>query len=199
MNQETAIQTVVGYLENYSRESGRNFDFELYMETEEGHPVLAADWNRMPDEKVDQIERILDKVDSELGWIDEWNYCYDCYKGLRTSPTCWSWTPNYIHDIEGYLICKECFKDNPEAYLEMYEDNPYVALPNWADLTLLELGYRKYFDEDCETGFHPGQNDSPEKVAEELREKGIYNFVFVIEATGQFDTDWNVYVKEEEA
>ena len=49
-----------------------------------------------------------------------------------------------------------------------------------------------------ETGWHPGQTDDPEKIAKELRAKGVSRFLFKIDATGQFDTRWSVYVHEDE-
>lgn len=183
-----SLQETIDYLEL------KGISTMFYPESEDG-PILCADWNPIDHEEYSQLE---EKLDIKLEWDDEWTSCYDCGKGIRISPTSYSWQPKFIQDNEGFEICADCFENDPEAYLEAYIDNPLMALHEWAIPIIKNLGYYEYPEERYETGFHPGQNDNPIQISNQLREKKIYDYVFVVTSTGQFDIDWTVFVREKE-
>lgn len=190
MKKETVLGIVENYLEN------QNITFIPYPDSEDGE-LIVADWNPLSHEKYDQIERILERFGISLGWIDEYTACDECGYGICIQPTDYGWQPMFIKDEYGHYICDNCFKDNPESFVDYYIENDNAALPAWTIPILNDLGYH-LVDENYETGFHHGQNDSPAKVRNELLEKEIYNFVFVIRNKGQFDITWSVMIKEED-
>ena len=57
-------------------------------------------------------------------------------------------------------------------------------------------------DEYCkvfETGFHPGQNDRPEKVAKDIEiELPDYDYIFKLDSCGQFDLYWSVFLRRKQ-
>jgi len=64
-------------------------------------------------------------------------------------------------------------------------------------IPLGEYGYSAY-NSGYESGFHPGQNADPKKIAKELREKGITDFIFVMDDVNQFDCEFSVWIKQPE-
>lgn len=144
-----------------------------------------------------RILNLFEKLGIECKWSDEWCSCSNCGKLVRTSPDCYSWTPSYTVG-DGELTCHECLKQDPVAHLESLEGNPNTA-NTINDIDPADYGYVKLNDESYETGYHPGQNDSPEVIAKELRAKGISRFLFQIDSVGQFDGRWSVYAHESEA
>lgn len=208
-NTYTRYRKVMEFLENNSNDW---FDTaEEYSEpgyTKDGDlPIVMGDWNckqtwknreaGLPPSKRETIDsragRILEKLGATLEWCDEWSTCSECYNAVRTQPDSYSWTPYYhlSHDCE--LTCGDCIKEHPEDYLEELEDNPDRALT--IDLDMGELGWVE-LDIDFESGWY-GRNDSPHKIADEIREHNIYRFIFE-KATYQFCTRFTVWVNAEE-
>lgn len=141
-----------------------------------------------------RLARILEKLGAEIEFSDEWETCDSCQKAFRTSPDSYSWKPSYVfREDDSTYICHECI--DPEEYLEDLEGNHSRCVT--LNIDPEEYGYRLYKD-GFEHGFHPGQDDDPKKIAEELRKKGLNKFVFKMDSVGQFDQRFSVYVKEEE-
>lgn len=141
-----------------------------------------------------RLQEIFEKLGVECKWSDEWTTCNDCGKLVRTSPNSYSWLPSFVQYPDG-ISCHECVKEHPSYYLEFLEGNTNNA--NVLDIDLTEHGYVKVYA-DYQTGWHPGQTDDPRKIARELDAKGVCKFIFQIDGTGQFDTNWSVYVHEDE-
>ena len=49
-----------------------------------------------------------------------------------------------------------------------------------------------------QSGWYPGQVDSPAKVAKEMKARGITKYLFGIDSVGQFETKWSCYVHKDE-
>ena len=190
MKKESVLQIVNDQLEH------KGIDYCHYWNSEDGE-LITADWNDLEQDKFDQLEHILEKFDVRLDWIDEWDSCAECGLGVRISPTSYHWQPEYIKDEYGHRICRECFEKHPETFIEFYKENADAAFYSWAVPTLEKLGYEEQ-DREYETGFHYGQNDDPNSVRKDLIEAGIYDFVFVVKSTGQFDVNWSVFIREGE-
>lgn len=188
MKKEIMLKFVRDYLES------KEIDFHHYPNSEEGE-LITANWNDLDQDKYDQLEDILKKFDIKLDWDDEWDMCCECGCGIRISPTHYGWQPGFIVDCEGFRICRECFENDPEEYIEFYRENANAAFHSWAIPTIEKLGYRESSTE-YETGFHPGQTDDPEDIRQILLSAGIYDFVFVVKSIGQFDVNWTVFIKE---
>lgn len=162
--------------------------------TEPGYddkPVILANWNNIP-------EKVFDKLEAygfSCEWEDEWLVCDRCYKAFRSSPDSYGWEMYGIIG-DGEAICGDCI-DMPE-YLESITNEPHRALTcslMWEYKPLEQYGY-KLIQADYESGFHPGQNDDPQKILASLLEKNpAGRYVFVIDGQGQFDISFSVYEK----
>lgn len=135
---------------------------------------------------------LLEKMGVEIEWSDEWCDCNDCGKLIRTSGYSYSWQPSYVVG-DGELRCIECITSDVEAHLESLEGKSHLC-NTLESIDPGEYGYVKVVD--CETGFHPGQNDNPSKVAAEMRAKGVTRFLFNLDGNSQFDSKWSVWVYE---
>ena len=62
-----------------------------------------------------------------------------------------------------------------------------------------EQGFKR-FDYDAESGFHPGQTDTPESVIAKFEEAtpGAYEYLFQIDDVGQFDCGFHLWYRPKE-
>lgn len=209
--------TILGILQNYAGNSGHVFQlcFEGYAEPGYDDPeseiIALGDWNSQTvkrrrymknsyevynheDNTMPRIAAILERMGAKVEWGDEWYFCENCCKLIRNQPNSYSWTPSFWQE-ECMILCHECVLDDPEGYLESLEGNHRNA-----NTLGLDLGAQRYVktDGEYENGFHPGQNDDPEVIAESLRKLGIKRFIFEIDSTGQFDMNFSVWVHKTE-
>ncbi len=136
---------------------------------------------------------LLERLGADLEWSDEWSTCGDCGNAVRTSPDGYSWTPSYVLLNECELVCSECLSDDPEALAEHLEGSTDRADTFGVDWSL--HGWR-LLPEEYVSGFHPGQDDDPKVIAAALRERGVDRFLFQIDANGQFETCFRVWVRD---
>jgi len=98
-------------------------------------------------------------------------------------------------------VCKECFDDAADDIIDTYKNETTKAvIPDFYPIMERE-GFVCYSpDEYCkvfETGFHPGQNDSPIDVAKDIKTNlPEHEFMFKIDSVGQFDLHWSVYIRK---
>lgn len=187
--------------------TGRNFQFCAeyaepgYSDPEKGivfgnwNPVCGFDKTKAEQRRdpVTKLARVLEANGFELEWEDEWTTCGDCGKAIRERADSYHWTAYFriLNDCE--LICLDCL--DPEEYLASIEDDSDKACPS--EWNPEEYGYVK-FNGDFETGFHPGQNDSPSDILKKMHELGLSRVVFKIAGVGQFDCRWQAYHRAEE-
>jgi hypothetical protein len=70
-------------------------------------------------------------------------------------------------------------------------------LPSWFDDSELELrGFVRWEQDDKQVGFHPGQNDTPDKFTPALTKEG-YDFILKMTDRGQFDVHYEVWTRKE--
>jgi len=158
------------------------------------NPVCGFDKTKAEQKRdpVAKLARVLEAAGCELEWEDEWCTCNDCGKAVRTSPDSYGWTSYYRIVNECELVCLDCL--SPADYLAECEDNPAKAFPpEWSPE---DHGYVKH-NGDFETGFHPGQTDSPEAILKLLHAQGKTGVVFRIKSKGQFDLTWEAFHKPE--
>jgi hypothetical protein len=142
----------------------------------------------------DSVENALE---TNIVFSDEYSICDDCRHVIRTSPDSYSWQPDYYIG-DGFIVCGDCFRDNSDYQTDYLEDkinNPKSAVNGLlSEEQIEELGFTKYNSDSYENGWHYGQNDSPEKIYDNL--KGEYEeILFYIDGTGQFDIHFSVWVK----
>ena len=156
-------------------------------------PVILANWNNVPD----KVYTSLEKSGYLCEWSDEWIACDECCKVFRSSPDSYSWGM-FGHVFDGYAVCGDCIKDDPDDYLEDLTNNPRRAITCsiLRVLDLPELGYEQIAT-DFENGFYPGQNDNPENILKSAREKygHDHRFIFAIDSQGQFDIGFSLWHK----
>ena len=159
--------------------------------------VYFANWNPRSfspreDTVLSRLGACLERDHVDMEWSDEWSTCGECGRAVRTSADSYSWVPYFKILNECELVCADCILEDPgdyEAYLVNDPDRADTFGVNWA-----ERGWRKV--KDCETGWHPGQTDDPADIFE--RASRLWDVIFVIDAVGQFDTRWSVWIKDPE-
>jgi hypothetical protein len=92
-----------------------------------------------------------------------------------------------------FCLCGDCIKKDPADYLEHLSGNHRSATT--FDIDLEANGY-VLGAEGFKDGWY-GQHDSPEAIAKGLRDKGITDFIFAIDNTGQFSTGFSVWLKKQ--
>lgn len=161
--------------------------------------IVFANWNHFPR----AVDDILERAGYAIEWSDEWIISYETDKAYRTSPDCYSWLPFYVMTDDGDVIGGDEIESGAEAetYIEMLLNNPRKANV-FRGLDLSKHGFKLAFpaEHDCETGFHPGQNDDPKSQMKRAQsEWPNHDVVFEITGTGQFDTSWRAWVRPQEA
>lgn len=163
--------------------------------------IICQDWKQH-----DQVEEFLNSIEDklpemsrmsdyiELVFSDEYTFCSDCNKVIRTSPTSYGWTPDFwIGD--GFIQCKECAKNDPDNYIEYLINNTKAANTLLTHEELTKKGFIK-LSEEYQNGFHEGMNDNPTEIYNRLKNQ-YSEIIFNISDVGQFHTTFEVYVREE--
>ena len=188
---KTRLQKILSGLES------RGIDYTTA--TEYGEPgystdkpiILFADWNALNRSEMRAVESV-----AEIEWRDEWITDDDGVKCYRTSPDSYCWQSSILWD-DGYFVPVaelgdgETLLSHLEAlgYIKDPGDKPDRALPATVPASDLETIAELVSDEN-ETGFHPGQNASPEKVLSTLP---AGRYVARISDKGQFDITWQFW------
>ena len=172
----------------------------------EDKPVVVGNWNsgteynretsqsRIVNDTMPRLAKLFEKLGYSVEWEDEWTSCEDCGKAFRVSPNCYSWCM-YGWILDGCCYCGDCIKRNPSDYLEYLSGNHRAADTMGIDLTA--NGYHLEM-ENLESNFL-GHEDSPEKIAKGLRERGITDFIFAIDWKGRFATGFSLWIKKSES
>ena len=178
-----SIKSRTSYIENMNW--AHEYAEPGYSQPEKG--ILFSNWNYFCREVTD----ILERYGYEIEWEDEWSTCGECGKAVRTNPDCYSWQPSYfiINDCE--LLCVDC--TDKEEYLESIENNPRTALNDHIDPA--DYGYIK-LEGDFESGWHPGQTDSPKTIYKRLHDLGHKRLLFNIDESSQFYITFSVWEKK---
>lgn len=136
---------------------------------------------------------VLDELNIDYGFSDEWSACDNCGKLIRTEPNSYSWVPDFFVDNEkGEIICGDCVREDPREYLETLYNNPEVANTILSTSDLEAQGFER-IGETYENGWYD-RNDSPEEILNKALEEhpnGV--FVFSITTQGQFATQFELW------
>jgi hypothetical protein len=170
--------------------------------------VVTANWNteteydretgthRELDNSLSRLGDLLERIPGvETDWSDGISRCDGCNRAIQTQASSWGWTPPYVV-TEGEIICTGCIADDPGPVVASLQGTTNMLSPSLQ----IDLGEHDYTQIPCEfeSGFHPGQNDSPQAVADLLRQLGLTNYIFQVEEVGQFDAEWSVWVEDQQ-
>ena len=165
------------------------------------YPCYACEASIYVDKTMARIAEVAEHVGYDVEWADEWANCDGCSRAVRTSPSSYSWEAHFRIVNECELLCMDCLLEDPEEYLTSLEGNHRTYAPS--DLDLSSFGYRQFTGEEgrswpFETGWHPGQDDDPKKVLEDLESAGASRIIFQLAENSQFYVRWKVYIHEED-
>lgn len=159
----------------------------------EGYTQQGLDGSNIPC----RLSKLLESNGFDIEWSDEWSACCDCNKAFRTSGDSYCWTPYFIWMNECELICLDCaLKD--ESSIEQYIDDANKCVPAALVPLIEKAGFTKYNSESYENGWHPGQNNSPAKIAKELQDKGL-QYIFTHDENSQFYIKFSVWTRKTES
>lgn len=193
MNVNSVLELCQRYVRYQDVDYAPNYGEPGYSDPETG--ILFANWNDCPKWLIAGLER----RGYELEWKDEWIIAHETGKAFRTEPDSYSWKPYYvISEDSGEVIGGDEIEsgDELEWYINEYLLNDPTKC-NLFDIDLASQGFEQ-FGGRYETGWHPGQNDSPPKVFERIqRERPDYDVVFSLDSKGQFDTEWSAWIRSQ--
>lgn len=154
--------------------------------------IILANWNDVPKGLADWLEL----CGYELEWSDEWTIPGNG-KAYRTSPDCHSWESSLLLSENGEYVTPDdgapCWID--ECALTDKGQSVRACLPSRIEPADLETEGFTLFRDRCESGFHPGQTDSPDAVAREAFEQGAYRVVFRKVENSQFYSVWQCWAE----
>ena len=178
--------------------------------------VILANWHNVPKGLADWLEAI----GYELEWSDEWTVvyiqrlgepvetdlglAYDSYETVslayRIKPNSYDWQPQILLTPDGEYLTPH---DAPREWIDLCQvhspkDSLYAMLPGWiTDAVLKEEGFELLRPELFESGWFPGQNDTPAKAIELAFQSNIVAAVIRRDDPSQFYTRWSCWVQKE--
>lgn len=164
--------------------------------------IVLADWNEPKHKGGKREYRAFDLLETE--WQDEWITDSE-NRAFRCSPDCYGWQASWFYHDGEVVPYDESDGHEGADLLEWLDGYGFVhnngdsvelkAVPSCISPERLSP-FAELVRDDMETGFHPGQNDRPEKFLKTAPEG---RYLFRIQGKGQFEIRWEVYrVKEEQ-
>ena len=174
---------------------------------ETGEGVYTGDlWRLWPSpsglesEKQERLRALMEKRNMQLRFYDE-TVTDDTGRVHERIPGYHGQVATWRH-IGDSIWNQEEGQENPAAYIEALLAEEFSNRSDrWlSDETLTELGFHK-FDYAAESGFHRGQDDTPDSVVELLKREvpTATDFIFQITDVGQFDCGWSVWYRKEDS
>lgn len=192
----------ISIFQDYLKQKGLDEHFEYantYGEPGYAHPeqgIIFYNWNDVDDTISEQLEQ----NGFALEWSDEWMVDHnDNGKAYRTQSDCHNWQPSFLlnewtnHEIMG----KDSIVSDPEDYLDEYLANDSNVADKF-NIDLKKYGYTKL--EEGVKGLHPHQTDDPAAMLRAAQDSQTVPciFVFQIDGSGQFETNFSLWIKSED-
>jgi len=191
----------MAYLQQLREDGKIDLDWtEEYGEPGYANPelgIILSNWNYFPRWFGDALER----AGYELEWSDEWTIDWDGQqKAYRTSPDSHSWEPSFIYTDDGILTRDDDHADVIDYCAIESAKDPIRCVPSWVtDEDMFGAGYEPDGSEyPYESGWHPGQDDDPKKIAERAFKFGAKKMVFRKVENSQFYARFEAWVQKEE-
>ena len=139
---------------------------------------------------------VMQELDLDYGYSDEWTLCSECGEIIRISPDSYSWLPDFIV-TDGEILCHDCITPNRllcDDSEDSFINNPRKALsPQLITMADIEAEGFILIDENFESGWY-GRTDSPQDIYDALKDS-YEEVLFYITGSGQFHTDFQVFVR----
>lgn len=157
--------------------------------------IIFANWNDIGK----RIGEYLDEAGYECEWSDEWTIDYNHGKAYRTSPDSYGWVSQVAYMEDGEMLTPD---DSVSEWVEQFAITsplqPARALPDWITPAKLEEEGYSAFNGDYESGWHPGQNDNPKAIAQQVfAHPDAESLVFRVKEQSQFYTVFQAFVRYE--
>lgn len=182
------------FIREFNEWANNNYGKELYEET----------CYELPEEEESKecFTHWLDYLTQDMwGFCDEYSVCGCCNQVIRTSPDSYSWVANYwLSEEEGEIYCEDCIKAEENirnSYLESLQNQNNKANTIFSNKELEEFGYEKVNNNRYQSGWYD-EHDDPEEILQKAESRypdGV--FIFSICDTGQFHTDFDLWVLKE--
>lgn len=148
----------------------------------------------------------LERLGVNLEWYDTVDRCAQCQRLIHTQPGFYGDTGRFIDlgEESGHdLLCRDCARQEKESLIdEVFANHVDRAVTSWLSLAELhEMGWVDALpdDYDEQTGFHPGQDDTPEKtLARWLANTDDYvsfDYLFYVTDVGQFSIGYRLFIR----
>lgn len=157
---------------------------------ERGIDISDFDWKYNEDKDWNE-DCINLATDDNWCYLDAGFCCEECYKWYRFDV----YYANYWVG-DGFIVCEECVKENPEGYIDSLVNDPSRANTILSMDELYDQGFEK-LDEHYAHGWY-GRVDDPQEIYDKLVDQYGYDVevLFSIEKTrNPFQTDFDVYIR----
>lgn len=166
--------------------------------------IAFGNWNKISrwnkdkseviDDAPDRLAGALERLGVPSEWSDEWVMCDSCGGAFRVSADSYLWQQSGVIEESG-ATCAACI--NPTEHLAALEGNDRNC-NTLESIDPEEYGYCR-IDLDFENGLHEGQAGEPVKIGSLLRAAGFTRYLFNLDATGQFDIAFSVWLHKSQA
>lgn len=154
--------------------------------------IFVADWNRISRDLRDEIEQ----QDYDTQYYDEVSSCDNCGKLLNIIPSYYGDELQFLVTDDG-MFCFECA--SPEDDYEFYEGKYKIAVNSNYIYRFPPENYGYIcIDREFVNGLHPHQTDNPIEIAKWFNNNGFKRYFFGVTGVGQFDTEWVMYIHQDE-
>lgn len=183
-----------------------NIWFDIVEKQNGGDFIIFEDWKSLiavekalkPEfEPKDEYDTsVLDELDIDYGFSDEWGRCDDCGKLIRLEADSSHWVPDFYWDDNG-IVCGNCVRENPEGYISWLLESPAERANTILDNKGLEsAGFHKV-DGNYENGWYD-RHDSPEEILNKAYEEHPEaEFIFSISGVGKFAVQFELWMRGE--
>ena len=186
----------IGYASDYAEPGYDSPDNGIYFSNWNDRSEYIDGRRIVIDDTMPRVAKLLEHIGASIEWSDEWTTCADCGRAVRTSPDGHGWKQQWAMIDECEIVCADCLAEDPVDFLEKLEGKDTTALT----FDTIDPAAHDYIliSDEFESGWYPGQNDSPEKIGVLLRAAHITRYLWRIDSTGQFDVNYSLYVHASE-
>lgn len=151
------------------------------------------------DNSMSRLFDALERIGVDCEWLDEWAMCDGCSQIVRTSPDSYMWQPAYAV-VGDSRYCVECATgDCLDETLDEYIGDAGKCLTRSliSERELVDAGFIRFTVPPCESGWHPGQTDTPDAEVQRFEaEHGTDSeWLFWLDESSQFYVRFSLFYR----